>query len=97
MEYAKQNTATPLKENSTLSDFITSIDAHISGAQDILHRIDKIADRIGGTAPRDAGQSATPESPEEPALNLRLRRKLADLGRLQAAISNELGRLESSI
>lgn len=84
------------KELSTLSDFIASLDSHISDAHDILARVDKLADRIGGSVPHDAsaeGQS----TPEEVALNLRLRRKLSQLGNLHYAVMGELSRLENAV
>lgn len=50
-----EKTAAAVRENSTLSDFIGSIDAHIAAAEDILARSSKAADAIGGPVPRDAG------------------------------------------
>lgn len=88
--------ANSIRENSSLSEFIGSIDGHLSATEDILSRVSKMADQIGGPVPRDA-MAAAPDTPPEPALNLRLQRKLARLGQLQAAISGELGRLESSV
>lgn len=85
-----------VKPNSTLSDFIGSIDSHIAGAEDILMRVSKLADLIGGPVPRDVSDGDGDRTPEQ-ALNLRLQRKLARLGQLQAAAAVELGRLESSL
>lgn len=85
-----------LRESSTLSDFVGSIDGHISATEDILARVTKMADHIGGPIPRDA-VSTSPDTPPEPGVNLRLQRKLARLGQLQAAISGELARLENSL
>lgn len=98
MEYGSGQKAanSTIKENSTLADFINSIDGHLSAAHDILQRVDKLADRIGGPVPHEAGSIGEP-TPEEPALNLRLRRKLAQLGSLQASISGELARLENAV
>lgn len=95
--YAPNQQPATLRENSNITDFINSIDGHLSAAQDILQRVDKLADRIGSPVPRDAGALTEPQTPEEPALNLRLRRKLSTLGSLQAAISGELARLEGSV
>ncbi len=89
-------TANTLKENSTLKDLINSIDNHIAGAQDILARVNKLADQVGGPVPRDAGE-AKPDGPPEQVLVLRLRRKLAALGSLQAAAAGELSRLENAV
>ena len=79
----------------TLSENISSFEGHLGAARDLLSRVSAVADRIGGSIPREPTKGQ--DCPPDHSLNRGLAHNLGELGNLHAAISMELGRLEGAI